>query len=624
MYSFSLHKTLHDLPNELLLLIVEYIGEQRHLPRKFRAIYALSQVNRRLRAFCAPHLYRHLHFSSSEKYHKFASHSRFPTSDIALHVRSIYIGSELLFLSDKPPASLHRGFRCPFPYLHSFECLNRIPESVIMAKLSSCSQLKNLALVWPTHWPFPELRFNPQLETLRLKIVHKQANCPFAINTVFGARIRCHPSITTLHIMNFPGADWPDKRWIRCTFPNLRVFNLQNTETTPRSVYDFIQCHSTLLEVNVTFNDEVDLRLEGIIKLIEGTGTWRAPDDLTTWQDAGDVRRYYLTGEGKKRFLDEPSQTHTEVRLFTFPDDIPGTRFTTDSFAFKRVSLTPEATEWRRREGSVVPRYKATQLSLQLTDQSYLQLSGTTFAHFHDFFLLADKFPAVETLRVMSRTFVPPDDFVPYMVLIGSRLEKWKNLRELAICFAVNEDVFEWGMTEPEIEPFLAAPGIRPFYDYVIPPTERWSSSRFYTDLDMFRNDPCMDDLEEANALVDRVQAKLDLDFSSDAEDLARLMRIWETRNEPRVARVMRCIARMCPTLEQLDWYPMGSASDGESYTAWRWKFLRKLRDGKLDVDRVIGNLRWENSVQGDPDPIMENLVGEEWDRYRKSRKREY
>ncbi len=44
-------RSLDALPDELLLEIVHFVGEQLHIPRSFRVVYNLSIVNHRLRQF---------------------------------------------------------------------------------------------------------------------------------------------------------------------------------------------------------------------------------------------------------------------------------------------------------------------------------------------------------------------------------------------------------------------------------------------------------------------------------------------------------------------------------------------------------------------------------------------
>ena len=52
-----------------------------------------------------------------------------------------------------------------------------------------------------------------------------------------------------------------------------------------------------------------------------------------------------------------------------------------------------------------------------MNDQDYLEELGVTFSAFHEFFLLADKFPAVEILWVMSEmSTINEYNFSGYMV----------------------------------------------------------------------------------------------------------------------------------------------------------------------------------------------------------------
>ena len=60
MRSSGLVANLDKLPNELLYMIMSYIGDESHLPKKFRVTFILSLVNRRLRALAIPLLYQHV------------------------------------------------------------------------------------------------------------------------------------------------------------------------------------------------------------------------------------------------------------------------------------------------------------------------------------------------------------------------------------------------------------------------------------------------------------------------------------------------------------------------------------------------------------------------------------
>ena len=56
--------------------------------------------------------------------------------------------------------------------------------------------------------------------------------------------------------------------------------------------------------------------------------------------------------------------------------------------------------------GARRPKYQATEFAIILADQMEL-VGDHTFAHFHEFFELAPRFPGVEVLRIRSRTPIP-------------------------------------------------------------------------------------------------------------------------------------------------------------------------------------------------------------------------
>lgn len=67
-YMLTRTASLDDLPNEILLEIIRFVGEQTHIPRKYRVLYHLSLVNRRLRLFAFPLLERCVSFPSSRRF----------------------------------------------------------------------------------------------------------------------------------------------------------------------------------------------------------------------------------------------------------------------------------------------------------------------------------------------------------------------------------------------------------------------------------------------------------------------------------------------------------------------------------------------------------------------------
>lgn len=133
-----------------------------------------------------------------------------------------------------------------------------------------------------------------------------------------------------------------------------------------------------------------------------------------------------------------------------------------------------------------------------------------------------------------------------------------------------------------------------------------------HDNLERLREDPAVDDAEKME-VIDNAQFQIDVEGELSEHDLAYLMRLWQWRNEVHLEPLIRRMGNWCPSLEQLDWYPLGG---GDERTLWRWKFLRELRGGKQKVKRVIGNLSWVGCTQGDPDPMVA-LVGQEWDNHR-------
>ena len=96
------------------------------------------------------------------------------------------------------------------------------------------------------------------------------------------------------------------------------------------------------MEVNLGFDSRTDVRLEAVLNLIDGTGTWCAPHESETFEEEG--RSFYLTSEKTRMYLDEPEVDLEGFR--SYPDDIPDTHYVTTDFVFKRTPLSPEATKW--------------------------------------------------------------------------------------------------------------------------------------------------------------------------------------------------------------------------------------------------------------------------------------
>lgn len=300
------------------------------------------------------------------------------------------------------------------------ELWNLIPERFIMTVLSEVPLLEELVMLWPNNWSFPEVNLTPKLHTLRLNIIpntHPAAK----LERVLKDSPTAFPFITTLEIAHPRFTKWQEEFWLRLTFPNLRVICLQHTPTSVASIFDFIHHHPTVLEANLQFDiqpedalphrydTDLSISLGAIIKLIDGTGSWLGPN--------GEDASYDIIHDGEGIELDQP--------LFypefghTYSDEIPDMDYSTDTFAFKRIPVSPDATQWDKQEGSPEPRYHATELSVIFDPNAHMEFTGPMHDHFYNFFLLADQFPALEVLRLITRVETPEDEhfqFEEYMV----------------------------------------------------------------------------------------------------------------------------------------------------------------------------------------------------------------
>ena len=194
--------------------------------------------------------------------------------------------------------------------------------------------------------------------------------------------------------------------------------------------------------------------------------------------------------------------------------------------------------------------------------------------------------------------------------MIGSSLWRWAKLKELAFCFYPSSECCEWGWTELPNQP----PRVEgPFWHDVMPPIERWQLfASMQDDLNLLREDPTVHDAEKLEVL-DRACVNKDPGELT-PNDITYFMRLWQERNEVPLAKLMRCIAGFCPSLERIDWYP--EAGYHNLTTLWSWKFLREHRSGERRIIRAMGDLSWLGCTRGDPEPLMA-LVGQEREYHR-------
>ena len=191
--------------------------------------------------------------------------------------------------------------------------------------------------------------------------------------------IPCYDMLTTLSVFEDRHSSWLCVHLKECYFPKLRVFTMQHATSAPLLLYQFVHRHPTLMEVNISLhpNDqECSLWLPGLEKLIDGTGTWRSKDAQDS--EAADVIGWpYDTTPSDRTFI-----------LFT-------------AFAFARVPLHPDATQWRDPHGSPHPRYMATELALDVDAQDEWESMGFTPTRMHGFLAtMSPRFPALEVLRL--------------------------------------------------------------------------------------------------------------------------------------------------------------------------------------------------------------------------------
>ncbi|KAK7688552.1 hypothetical protein QCA50_008090 [Cerrena zonata] len=286
--------------------------------------------------------------------------------------------------------------------------------------------------------------------------------------------------------------------------------------------------------------------------------------------------------------------------------------YSTDTFAFKRIPVSPDATQWDKQEGSPEPRYHATELSVIFDPNAHMEFTGPMHDHFYNFFLLADQFPALEVLRLITRVETPEDEhfqFEEYMFQIGNRLKSWARLRKLIMCFRVEGEWFHWDSTlNTKTQSILDSP---------LPPSEQ--------DLDWISNDELArlcDDPDLATTCVDSLAAQTPVDDPvAESDIIDRLMRIWRLRNGERMEKVMNNLWKCCPTLRQVDWYPWNTdvSDDYGVETLCRWSYVPQVNAGITedgqDPHQVVWDLLWKGCPEGDPDPLMTIRVGQEWER---------
>ncbi|OCH94667.1 hypothetical protein OBBRIDRAFT_884465 [Obba rivulosa] len=580
--------TLDDLPDDLLLEILDYFGEQKNLPPPFRILFVLSRVNRRLRNFATPLLLRSVVVPRYSNFRKFIRCFRGQAEGRALWIRSIQIGNldEKYWVHKRRIADPYRnivaqGF--PFVDLRSFTCWRAVANSNHLAFLRKAPHLTELRVAWSSFASFPSPEHWRELETLRLRIygVHKTIGAPPPpLPTTFRF-------LTTLAIHDSVSGSWWASQIENVRFPNLRVLGLYRTACLSTSVYRFIHRHPTLLEVNVSFRYSANLRFDALVKLMEGTGTWRP-----------NVSKAYVFGTGWATSAPKMDAVFDDPEFpssLDIPEDTTETLIYFHAFAFARSPLRPESVQWDSPFGSAEPRYVVTALALPINDQDCFSPEPEEPLLIQDFFTMANRFPFMEELRLAHEAPHYDESIDSIMDAIGSRLSDWTNLRKLTLSWSVYDS---W-----EDDPFAIRPYIfSSILDDTAPPMLPRIDDSYDSDMEDGEENPraAMEDAMTLSYLrekradhVDATERALrhqlgeDLDLEAHAEDPSFLVRVWEARHSNFMAKLVRSVAEQCPTLEELEWYP---TPPHESIRASRWVW-RIHRDASRKVRLTTGGL---------------------------------
>ncbi|KAI0338700.1 hypothetical protein BDW22DRAFT_669107 [Trametopsis cervina] len=500
----------------------------------------------------------------------------------------------------------HEGF--PFSGLVEFRWTQDVCTNSTIDHLAFCPNLETLMLVWEESAEWPRLDLLPKLRTVRLalkyaingeearKPPHEDSSPPFI-----------YPSITTLAVHHYrvlPSA-FITTHLLPRRFPSLQVLTLTGGELGPDELFHFIHCHPTLLEVNIANALSMEVRPEALLKLIDGTGTWKHTGDA---QHTG-VPICQITPEEYNSLAPYP-----EDLVWTPPGD---GIVVCDDFAFTRTPLSLSATEWQLPTGSPDPRYACSALAMKnLTVDMHSEMSEKCTVT--EFLLkLPERVPMLEELRVS--TSIESDigeEFVPWMALIARMASDFKHLKRLAI-YPISHNGHVWGYPDGILGAYEPNEDRHVKYlDGVDSPYAlRWGESAVTLD-SMRKPPPTLPSPEEFEELLVAIRNTLHLE--NDAKlyeyDDSLLMRAWEARHGRHVTHyIVRNIAEQCPSWERFEWHLLNSSARSGAHRGVRW--LWKIeRDTRRRPRLQPGELLWTGCAQGDP-PMFHMLLGSELER---------
>lgn len=505
------------------------------------------------------------------------------------------------YIDPLPLFGLWPGRKFPCPNLESFSCWQACFGVEHISCLRGSPLLANLNLLTyegldPVYFgPWPELR------TLRLEFYRKLRRLQSPL------KFPAYAHLTTLAVNDHVGSEWLDGHLRRAHFPCLRVLNLRSLVSPPWLVYQFIHRHPTLLEVNIGYDESTNhwFAWDRLVKLIDGTGSWgpTSPADP------------------------DPSFDDPEFFRDGIPDLLTETYTVSSSFAFSRVPLYPEATQWNQPSGSPQPRYTATGLALYIVDQCFWEDHGIEVMRFHQFMAQMHRvFPRMEELRLAYDTPYTDGSFEGVMRSCAASVRNWTHLRKLTFswgtlqdeeCAFPAHDTFRW-REGPSCDPMIldrVHPPIHVrrdcFEDGPFPwnPREWPCTGKPYTARELI---PAFDlsTLEEVREVQEAIRAVCDPDMDEgtlmDTRGLP--LQVWRARHEPLVAKTMRQLAENCPTLETIAWYPVGDTI-WCAPARWLWKVHREKDSSAIRL--LTNEFAYDNCPQGDP-PALYILIGQE------------
>ncbi|KAJ7124774.1 hypothetical protein C8R43DRAFT_1030738 [Mycena crocata] len=330
--------SLDTLPNELLYEILEHLTKEvdQAIPSRYRIFTTIGSINQRLRQFAVPHIFKQVRVPncgrSPAMFNLFSQH-------LSL-IKSIRVGHPSLFMFHASDPCMMDGwkeyllfltpdFRVPaaleFPRLHnlvSFDCLGFCFDPWQLQEMcgKSNSILRSLRLGWHAGHNFPFEGF-PALRNLFVYVIYRGQTYK---RTVLQKQV--FPPLATLSISD-------SKRWFKkriyslITFPNLRALHLHSSACADH-ILDFISCHPTLLEVNIS---KICITLPDFVQLAKNvspsdqvSGLGPADPAFAVWNDLELYHFFFV--RATPRQPENPSNpklphTLTELGLETSPDD---------------------------------------------------------------------------------------------------------------------------------------------------------------------------------------------------------------------------------------------------------------------------------------------------------------